>query len=352
MIISDLENVIVSYLGRTSVNDLNPSLFSTPPGPNIDLGMVGLNSARRRAEQAHDFRYSETNVFLSIGPNGSPLTNAYISGTLTVTGTLSPDATGIYDLAGTLANGSPFYASESDDGSDEFFITFNNGQWTITLGNLVPATDYWAFSTSNGQNPAGVYTHEGAYTGNATVSIASANVGVKRVKYVALPIGGGQYEPIEFLTNDQFLSRVRMQTGRQSFNAIKTLPMLGATGLVNPLAYQNAQTIYISAPQNLTLPITAQLNIVQWLPDYTSGTDSDFITTYGADYMYFRGIYETNNLWKRFTERVEGNIDEEKVLALADDALQRLIAWDMSIDNGTSAEQPPPFVPSAAPVAA
>lgn len=357
MNITELEEIIASYLGRTAVTDLNPSNL-TPPGVNLDLGMVGLNTARRRAEQARDFKYSETSVFLSISNGGGSLTNAYINGTLTVAGGpfMGQDPSGIYTISGVV-NGLPFYTMEVG-GVGTFFLNYYGTSWYIAFGAIANAAfiadgsmSWWEFPTTN-INPTGSYPPEGAggFTGTATVTTSSSLIGVKRVRYVSLPISGGGYEPIEFLTKDQYISRVRMQTGRQPFNAVKTLPMLGAIGLVNPLAYQDGQTIFLASPYPVSSPVIAQLSVTQWLPDYTTGTDSDFITTYGSDYMYWRGILEVNNLFRRFVGRQEGNINEQEISALADDALQRLIAWDADTIKGTSdaANIPIPSAPVTA----
>lgn len=326
----DIKKAMASYLGRETVNDLNPINMPTP-GIGIDLGLLALNNARRAAEQAHDFTYSETNAFLSVSSLGGNFSSAYINNSVTITGTLSPNVTGSFALTGVY-NGFPFYTKTVS--STVYFLSYSGTAWTVTASGFTIGTDYWSLTTASA-NPSGEYTAHGAYTGTLTAAIATSTIGIKRVKYVSLPIASGDYEVIEFLTNDQFLSRVRMQTGRQAFAAVKTLPMLGATGLVNPLAYQNAQTIYVVGGANLTLPITAQLNIVQWLPNYTSDTDSDFITTYGPDYLQWQGLVEINNLFRRYAPQ-EGSIDEDHVKGQAAEALAKLIAWDNSTEMGTS----------------
>lgn len=329
----DIKKAMASYLGREAVNELNPINMPTP-GVGIDLGLLALNNARRAAENAHDFKYAETNVFLSIGTNGSPLSSSYVNSSVTVTGTLSPNVTGAFALAG-LYNNQPFYTRTVS--SVVYFLSYSGTAWTVTAGGFTIGSDYWILTTAR-TNPSGTYAAHGAYTGTLTAAIATASLGVKRVKYVSLPIASGDYEVIEFLTNDQFLSRVRMQTGRQSFNAIKTLSMLGATGLVNPLAYQNAQTIYLSG-QYATLPIVAQLSVVQWLPDYLTDTDSDFFTQYSPEYLQWQGLVELNNLYRRFAPK-EGSIDVTEITGLAAAAMQQLLAWDMSTIRGTSSYPP------------
>lgn len=327
MSITDLKNLIAIYMGRTTVNDLVLNGF--------DTGLYALNAARRVAERAHDFKYSEANAYLSIPSIGADLTSAYVNQNVTVTGTLSPNVAGTFALSGTY-NGLPFYTITVS--TVVYFLSYSGTAWTVTTGGFTAGSNYWSLTTAS-TNPSGAYTPHGSNTGALTAAIAIAAIGVKRVKYVLLPIAGGDYQPVEFLSNDQFLNRVRMQVGRQNFNTAKTLATLGSTLLGNPLAYQNAQTIYL-APSNLTFPQVTQLNIVRWMPDYTTGTDTDFFTLYGPEFLQWQGILECNKFWKRFTERQEGNVDEAAVQQMAEAALQTLIAWDSGINSGTTDRSP------------
>lgn len=327
----DLKSLIAIYMGYASTASLTVNGF--------DIGLFALNAARRVAEREHDFKYSESNVFLSIPSVGAGLDQAYTSSVATVTGTLSPDVTGAYTQQG-IFNGHPLYMKIT---MTIYVIWFqlSSGKWVITdattFGNGDPGTDYFSL-ISSAQSPAGTYTANGTNTGAPVVALTAA-IGVKRVKYVSLPIAGGDYEPIEFLTNDQFLNRVRMQTGRQVFNAGKTLANLGSTLLGNPVAYQNAQMLYL-APAGLTFPITAQLSVVQWMPDYIADASTDFFTNYAPEFLQWQAILEVNKYQKRFTIRQEGDIDEDHVKMMADQALQSLIVWDSGIENGTTERQP------------
>jgi hypothetical protein len=330
----DIENWISSYLGRSTISDLNPSNGGpfNPSGINMDLGMIAINSARRIAERAHDFMYSDTNVFLSISSTGGSITTAFQNSTVAVTGTLSPNVTGTWTLGG-IYNGLPFYLIIVS--STYYFLWYTGTAWFITAsGFTVSPTNYWSLTT-NSANPAGAYTASGSNTGSPVVANSPGVVGIKRIKYVSLPIGNGQYEPIEFLTNDQFVTRQRIQIGRQTFDATKILTNLGIASLGGPLAYQQGQTIFISGT-NITLPIVAQLAVVQWMPNYTSTSQSDYFTTYGTEFLQWQGLLEVNKIFKRFVERQEGNIDEAAVQAEASAALQTLIDWDVSTVRGSS----------------
>lgn len=347
--LGDIENWIVSYLGRSSVADLNPVNFN-PAGIDMDLGLIGINSARRLAERAHDFKYAETNVFLNITSAGAPLSSAYQNTGLTVTGTLSPNVTGSWQLIGSVS-GLPLYTIIAT--GVQYFI-YNNGagsnEWIIGTDFNGSGGNYWILASSL-PTPNGTYTAHGSNTGSPVVANATGVVGIKRVSYVNLPVKGG-YEPIEFLTNDQYIARTLMQIGRQEFNPSKSLINLGVTGLPNPTAYINGQTLFLTG-RYVTLPIIAQLNVTQWMPDYTDPIDTDFFTQYAPEYLQWRGLLEVNKVLKRFVQRQEGQIDEAAIQAEADAALQSLIDWDNGTVRGTTTPgaQQGPTAPAAPPQA-
>lgn len=75
MTVGTIKSLLATYSGRSSVNDLNPSNL-TPAGVNIDLALVALNAARRKAERLVDFRYAEIPGALSIASTGTLLSAA------------------------------------------------------------------------------------------------------------------------------------------------------------------------------------------------------------------------------------------------------------------------------------
>jgi hypothetical protein len=331
---SDIKNLITIYMGRDNVGDLTINGF--------DTALYAVNAARRIAERMHDFRYAETNCFLSIGTQGGSINSGYSTGTLTVASSGSPSIDGTYNLVGSY-NGFPLWAK--DTAGQTYYVAKNSTGWQLS-SSVLNATNAYTLTTASA-SPNGTYAAAGSYTGTPAISSAGAPVGIKRVKYVSLPLNSGDYEPIEFLTYERFLARVRMQTGRQHFDPNKALANLGATLLGNPLCYQNGQTLYLG-PSSLPLPMVAQLSVVQWMPDYVLDTDADFFTLHGTEFLQWQGILECNKFWKRFTERQEGNVDEAAAAQMAGAALQSLIEWDTGVPRGTSERQPEPPTPAPA----
>jgi hypothetical protein len=322
--ILSIENQIVAYFTQSGVGDFTIN-------GNANLLLFGLNNARRFAERAHDFFYSQIDCFLSIGSLGSALTSAYIDTTVTAAGTLSPNVAGAFALTGTY-NSLPFYTKTVS--SVVYFLSYSGIAWTITAGGFTAGSDYWSLTTASA-SPVGVYTAHGANTGALTITQTTGTISIKRVSNVFLPIAGGFYVPIEFLTNDEWNERVAVQYGRQHYNSAKTGEEIGLSQF-NAVAVQQGQTISLEPEPQFTFPIVSKLSAIRWLADYTADTDTDFMTQFAPDFLMWRAIVEINNYFKVFVKRTEGNVDEAFVQTMADTALQALIVWDTDIATGTT----------------
>lgn len=169
---------------------------------------------------------------------------------------------------------------------------------------------------------------------------------IKRIETALLPLTNGDYQPIEFMTQNEFLNRVRRQTGRTLFNASKTLAQLGVS-TENVILYQNGHNIYLyPTPASA---IIVQLECVRWMPDYTGDASTDFFTQFAPEFLQWQAIIECNKFWRRYVPKQESNIDEAAVQAMADAALQSLIAWDYSttFSSSTPEQQTETVAPKA-----
>lgn len=167
---------------------------------------------------------------------------------------------------------------------------------------------------------------------NSVVALSGTLIGVKSVSSVMLPVASSGYQPIEFMTEDEWVARTRRQIGRQPYDASKTLAQLGVTTNMNPVAYQQGQTLFLDPSPGT---VTAQLNVTRWMPDYVT-SETDFFTTYAPEALHWQAIIECNKFWRRFVPKQESNIDEGEVQKMADTALASLIAWDVSTMKDTS----------------
>jgi hypothetical protein len=329
-----IQNQIVAYFTQSGVGDFTIN-------GNADLLLFGLNNARRFAERAHDFFYSQIDCYLSIGSLGTALTSAHIDTSVTAAGTLSPNVAGAFALTG-IYNSLPFYIQTT--GGTTYFLSYNGSAWTITPGGFVLGSNYWILTTTS-SSPVGSYTPHGTNTGTLTITQTTGTLSVKRVSNVLLPVADSFYVPIEFLTNDEWNERVAIQYGREHYNAAKTAEEIGISQF-NAVAVQQGQTISLEPANQFTFPVIGKLSIVRWMPDYTAGTDSDFFTQFAPDFLMWMAIWYINNYFKVFVKRTEGNVDEGVVQSMAEMALQALIAWDNDIATGTTTPTTIPQIPS------
>lgn len=341
MDIGDLKNTIAGYLETTAAAMVING---------VDLCLLALNNARRSAELAHDFYYSQTNIPISITSSGGSIASA--NGPLSsvnITGTLSPNVVGNYPVIGQY-DGKQLYAQVFAGAT--WFLYYNQTAGSYYLSNTIVEGDNtvgWSNGTT-GTNPAGTYAslQNPPFTGVPVVVGEPSIAGIKRIQNVLLPLASGDLVPIEFLTNDEWLARVQRLVGRQSWNAGQTLYQLGVAAN-NGTCYQQGQMLFLVPASQFSFPVTATLSCVQWLPDYVLTTDTDFFTQFGPEYLQWQGIIEGNKLLKTFVQRREGNLDETNLQSESDFALQALIAWDNNIRDGTSTPfVPPPAAPQPA----
>jgi hypothetical protein len=97
---------------------------------------------------------------------------------------------------------------------------------------------------------------------------------------------------------------------------------------------QHGQRVYLtSGAQNYfgsgTTTAKVYCDIVQWMPLYSTGSDTDFFLEYCEDFMLFRTIFELNLFLK-----------EDQRVAVSDKLLletwESVLAWDNSIVVGTA----------------
>lgn len=336
--IGTLKSDIASFLGYDKNGVLlTPSSFILN---GQDLLLLALNNARKTAERIRIFRYAEINAKLSIGTNGGPLNTAYLTSSVAVTGTLSPNVVGTWTAAGVY-NGLQFYTITVS--TVPYFLFYNGTAWQIRANGFT-GSDGWIFTTT-ANDPSGTYTAQGAATGVATVAGATSVISIREIDSIQIPDTAGNLFSIEFMTNDEWNARIRRQIGRQVYDPTKTLAQMGVS-VVNPIAYQQGQTIFLYPATQFTFPFVVTINVTRFMPDYTQDSDTDFFTQYAPDYLQWRAILEGNKLWQEFVVKQEGSVSEDAIKELAQTALSALLIWDNSIDDSTSTPNPPEQPPA------
>ena len=330
---------ICSFLSTVAANGGSSSVVTIASLTQNGINLVGqaLNNAKRTAQRSYDFQYCKVTAYLSIGAAGGNLASAYTSNSLTVSGTLSPDATGTYSQNGSY-NNAPFYTNTN------YFTLFYTGSYWIISNSGINPTNYWSLASAS-TNPTGSYTPGGSFTGTATVATATGAVLIKNIDNVLCPISPG-YVPIEFLSQETWMERVRRQICRGPFTPTNSLAQYGFA-LQNPVAVQQGQQLFLYLPEQFSYPVTVQLDALQFMPDYVNSGDTDFFLQIAPEFMMWQGILECNKLTKSFVQRREGNLEEPNIEAFAQQAFQSLIEWDQSISGNTGSPaalrfQPPP----------
>jgi hypothetical protein len=132
-----------------------------------------------------------------------------------------------------------------------------------------------------------------ASTGTLLSSATLSGVGVKikRVKEVLLPVAGSDYVPVEFITNETRLGRLKRSIGQSPYDSSQTLEDLGVDVQI-PYAYQHGQKVILSPADQFTFPVAAKLEVIKFLEDYNG---SARLTVSGAT-----NPTAVNTTWQQF----------------------------------------------------
>lgn len=288
----------------------------------VDLFLRAVNNAQRQAQRRHNFEASRVLAELVIdGVNGGALSSATISGaigeTLTVTGTLSPDATGTYSRQGFF-DGLPLYIKE---GATPFFIYYNaNATFYILASTLSTGSVANRWTSASAVTPIGSMTAAGTNTGTATVALAtSANwAGIREVVAATRSNADGTFLPLDFANPEVPLERDRTARELSDFYDPNYRYPSDATILDqgwNTTLIQRGNMIYVYPTPPSSVPseeITISLEGYGLLPSIDAvGTASDPTPNFlweQPDWLQWFCVLELNFYFKTFVARTEGNV--------------------------------------------
>lgn len=314
----------------------------------VDLFLIAVNNAQRQAQRRHNFEASRVSASLVIdGITGGALSTATISGavgeTLTVTGTLSPDATGSYTRQGYFA-GLPLYIKE---GATPFFIYYNAAAaFYILASSLSTGTVSNRWTSASALTPVGTMSAAGTNTGTATVALATSAswAGIQEVIAATRSNGNGSFTPLDFANPEVPLERDR--TARELSDYYDPAHRYPSDADIldqgwNTSLIQRGGTIYVYPP---TLPatgdsLTVTLEAYGRLPTIDSvGTSSDPSPNFlwdQPDWLMWFTIVELNHYFKTYVPRNEGNLPPP--VDSMNQAWADLIAWDSyQVDSHTT----------------
>lgn len=89
--------------------------------------------------------------------------------------------------------------------------------------------------------------------------------------------------------------------------------------------------VYIQPTQETTTKL--YIDGVKWMADYTSDSNSDWMTSHGASYLQWATVCEVNYFTSSFTPNFDGNLSPPE--KLREQALDLLVQWDsFQIEQG------------------
>lgn len=306
-----------------------------------DIFLGAANNAKTNAQLLHNFEASRVLATLSIdGVTGGSLASAVVAGntneTLTVTGTLSPNAIGTYIRQGEFS-GYPLYILE---GATPFFIFYNSNLATYVLDSTLTTgapSNYW-FISPDALSAIGTYTAVSTNTGTATVASASVAAwdGLCEIVAVYRNNAEGALIPLDFTRPDIAIERdryeVEMSEEYEPFRRYPSDAALLDRGTNGTLILRGTQ-LYVYPPATTSSgdPMEVFLEGYGKLAEYTAtslslATEQDFLLRYGATFLQWSIVHELNFVFKRFVPRTEGNLappEKER-----DKAWRDLLLWD------------------------
>ncbi len=333
MTLSDLEYSCAAILD-VAVADFTIS------GKNAFL--VAANNARKNAELRHNFEYARVTASLDIdGETGGDLVDATIEdgvNVFTMTGTLSPNITGVWVKTGNF-NGLPTFMLIQD--SAIFTLVFDSA-WTIFM--VGDDAVQWTGPATN--SPAGTYTPTAPNTGTGTATYsASPFTLIREVIAVSRAREDGSLIPLDFARADIPIERDRTELEFQDslypylrYPSDADVQSRGSSASI----IQRRQTLFVYPHFNMTdaQPLSVQLEAYAWLQDYTAANltnivPDDFLVEHGFRYLQWAIVCDLNYIFRRFVSRQEGNIPMPQ--AERDLAWRDLVAWDAyMVDSNTT----------------
>lgn len=323
---------------------------------DTDMFLLAANAQRKNAELLHNFEYSKIRASLSIDSvSGAALSTAVIenntTSSVTVTGTLTPNATGTYYRVGYL-NGYGLYIQYTSSGSTyALWYSTAEDKWAITtIANLSNESVVsggslsWTRSTTS-TNPAGTFGAGDSYSGTATVTAANAQwASIKEITNLTGLRSNGEYVPLDFTRSDISIERDRTElefvddywpSTRYPSDAMR----LSRGGSASIVQRGSSLYIYPQTTDTSETPLSVTIEAYGFLSDYTSANLSDaeptdFLLQYGYDYMKWACVCELNYLFQTFVPRQEGVLSPPE--AKRQEAWRNLILWDSFMVDANS----------------
>lgn len=330
MILSTLKKVCAAYHQVST---------ATLTVDSVDLFLIAANNARGNAELLHNFELARVQASLSIdGETGADLSTAVFLNTknsVVVSGAISPDATGTYNLIGNFS-GYPCYYKEA---ATPYFLYYNAGNASYVIAQsltIVAISGGW-IPASPLTTPIGSFVGTGGYTGTATTAYGGTQAwsGIKEVIAVQRTNVDGILVPLDFTRADIAIERDRyeleMSEDYEPYRRYPSDAALLQRG-TNGTIIQRGSKLHVYPVDAITsTPLQVTLEAYGLLADYTAANLNDAVATdfflqYGANFLQWSIICELNFLFRTFVTRQEGNVTSPE--KEREKAWRELLLWD------------------------
>ncbi len=165
----------------------------------------------------------------------------------------------------------------------------------------------------------------GGALSSTTLAGTATAVAVRSVKSAGLKLTDANiYVPIKIYNRDDYLAKIGRRFADASRLSVNELTPAHAV----PFGmFRLGNTIYVVPNDPDAFPsgsTTLYMDVFKWLPEYTAGTENDFLLDYCFDYMIYRTVAELC----MFTKEDQRTILSAQAVATAWDSLK---AWNAAL---------------------
>lgn len=303
-----------------------------------DLFLIAVNNVRRWAEMNNDFEHSRRLLRLTVdGVTGGSLDDAEEDGvgaeSLTVTGSLSPDVTGVYTKQNGRVNGYPWYTKIESTQATSHIIFHDGDRWLLVVWGDFPDLDLngGIFSRTTGSSPVGTLVGSLGYTGTATVVVNTDWRGIKQIIEVGIFDEDDNLRPVNWTTVSESLERQRKDNPYTAPRyPTDGWHQSGPMGL-GRFEFRGDNVFRFPKDDSANGEFELGIEVYTFHSDWTADdllvdTDSNIWTEEAGQFLIWGVVMELNHRFKEFVFRQEGNLPPPK--ELRDEALVAFMEFD------------------------
>lgn len=150
---------------------------------------------------------------------------------------------------------------------------------------------------------------------------------IKKVIQPWIALDDGNFAPIDHYSRGTWAKRLKNKLGNRLAEPTELRQGELEEIYRTPVAFiQNGNTVYLSPVSTTDYPsgVNVAMDVIKWLPEYSTGSETDFLLTYGFDWLMYRTMHELNAYVKE-DERVA--ISKDLML----DAWNALVKWNQEL---------------------